>query len=94
MDFILELIAEIILEGTLEVCTTKSKKVPMVLRFFAGLILGVVYGGIFIGLLYVGIANNEPIAIGISFFFLVVTIAFMVKCYRAVKKKKNDAQIS
>lgn len=85
MDFIFEFIMDFmafILEKPLETGTNKSKKILTFLRFLAGLILGVVYGGIFIGILYVGIANNEPIAIGIAFFFLVAAIAFFVKCYR------------
>ena len=94
MEFIFELIMELILEGTVGVCTSKSKKVPIILRLLAGFILGVLYGGIFIGLFYAGITNNELIVVGISFFFLVATIVFLVKSYRSVKKNNNDTGIS
>lgn len=94
MEFILELLIEIVLEGTVEVSMTKSKKVPIVLRFIAGLIVGVLYGGIFIGFLYAGINNRSLLMIGISILFLIVTMAFFIKTYRTVNKKKNDRESS
>lgn len=90
MEFILELLIEIILEGTVELSMTKSKKVPVVLRFLAGLIIGVLFGGIFIGLLYAGIHNRSLLMIGIAILFLVLTMAFFIKTYRTVNKKKSD----
>lgn len=90
MEFIMELLIEIILEGTVEVSMTKSKKVPIVLRFLAGLIVGVLFGGIFIGLLYAGINNRSPLMIGIAILFLILTMVFFIKTYRTVNKKKSD----
>lgn len=90
MEFIMELLIEIILEGTVGLSMTKSKKVPIVLRFLAGLIVGVLFGGIFIGLLYAGINNRSLLMIGISILFLIVTMAFFIKTYRTVNQKKSD----
>lgn len=90
MDFVVELIMEILLEGTVEVCVTKSKKVPIVLRFLAGLILGALYGGIFMALFYVGVSNDEPVVIVIALLLLIVSIGFFIKSYRAVRKKRSD----
>lgn len=90
MDFVVELITEILLEGTVEVCVTKSKKVPIVLRFLAGLILGALYGGIFMALFYVGVSNDEPVVIVIALLLLIVSIGFFIKSYRAVRKKRSD----
>ena len=89
MDFVVELITEILLEGTVEVCVTKSKKVPIVLRFLAGLILGALYGGIFMALFYVGVSNDEPVVIVIALLLLIVSIGFFLKSYRAVRKKRS-----
>ena len=90
MDFVVELITEILLEGTVEVCVTKSKKVPIVLRFLAGLILGALYGGIFMALFYVGVSNDEPVVIVIALLLLIVSIGSFIKSYRAVRKKRSD----
>lgn len=90
MDFIMELLIEIILEGTVGLSMTKSKKVPIVLRILAGLIVGVLYGGIFIGFLYAGIHNRSLLMLGIAILYLIVTIAFFIKTYRTVNKKKSD----
>ena len=69
---------------------TKSKKVPIVLRFLAGLILGALYGGIFMALFYVGVSNDEPVVIVIALLLLIVSIGFFIKSYRAVRKKRSD----
>ena len=90
MDFIMELLIEIILEGTVGLSMTKSKKVPIVLRILAGLIVGALYGGIFIGFLYAGIHNRSLLMIGIAILFLILTMAFFIKTYRTVNKKKSD----
>lgn len=90
MEFIMELLIEIILEGTVGLSMTKSKKVPIVLRFLAGLIVGVLFGGIFIGLLYAGINNRSPLMIGSAILFLILTMVFFIKTYQTVNKKKSD----
>ena len=90
MDFIMELLIEIILEGTVGLSMTKSKKVPIVLRILAGLIVGALYGGIFIGFLYAGIHNRSLLMIGIAILFLILTMAFFIKTYRTVNNKKSD----
>ncbi len=94
MDSILELVMEFLLEGTVEVCMTKSKKVPILLRFLAGVILGVVYGGLFLVFLSIGIANNEPVVIGFAILFFVLILAWFTKSYLTIRKKKNNKEIS
>ena len=89
MDFIVELLMEIILDGTLEVSTMKSKKVPLVVRLLAGIVVLGLYGGLLMAFLYVGIHNQSPVFIGISLVLMIVIIAFFVKFYRTVKTKNN-----
>ena len=93
MDFIMELLVEIILDGTIEVCNTKTKSVPVFLRVLAGLIVGAFYGGLFMVFLYLGIANRSLVVIGISILFLVTSVAFLIKSYRAVRKKKREREV-
>lgn len=93
MEFIMELLLEIILDGTVEVCITKSKRVPVLLRILAGLVVGAFYGGLFMAFLYVGIANRSLVVIGISIFFLIASVAFLIKSYRAVRKKKREREV-
>lgn len=90
MEFILELVLEIVLDGTVEVIKSQSKKVPVFLRFIVSFILVLLSGGIFIGLLWVGIVNNDLIVIGISLCFLIVAMTFLFKAYQGVKRKKSD----
>ncbi len=44
MELLLEIIMDLLLDGSFEIVT--EKKVPMVLRVIAGMILAVVYGGL------------------------------------------------
>lgn len=94
MDFILELLFEIILDGSIELCETESKKVPGVLRLLAGLIVGAVYVGLLILFLWVGITDRSPVMLGMAVVFLIVTVAFGVKFYRAFRKRKNNRESS
>ena len=88
MDFILELLFEIILGGSIELCETE-KKVPVVLRLLAGIIVGVVYVGLLLLFLWIGITDRSPVMLGMAFVFLIVIVAFGVKFYRAFSKRKN-----
>lgn len=52
MDFLLELLFEIILEGTLELGT--NRKIPLVLRILALLVILALFGGITVLILFAG----------------------------------------
>ena len=93
MDFILELLFEIILGGSIELCETE-KKVPVVLRLLAGIIVGVVYVGLLLLFLWIGITDRSPVMLGMAFVFLIVIVAFGVKFNRAFSKRKKNRESS
>lgn len=86
MDFVFELLFEIILEGCIEV--TEEKKVPFILRILCAVLLVVFYGGLIGILLFVAISNQS----GAMFFVtgivaLIILIGFIYE-YKKIKKKK------
>ena len=87
MDFIFELLFEIILEGCIEL--TEEKKVSLILRILCAFLLVVFYGG-FIGiLLFVAISNQSGLMLFITVIVaLIILITFVYK-YRIIKKNNN-----
>lgn len=86
MDFVLEFLFEIILEGCLEI--TEEKKVPLILRILCAVILVIVYGGMVGILLYVGISNQSLLLLFIAVFVAsIIPIAFVYK-FKKIKKNK------
>lgn len=76
MDMILELLFEIIIDGSLELVT--HKKVPLIIRIFAGILVFAVYGGL-IGLcFFFGIQNSQPILIVIGIIILLLTFLLLI----------------
>lgn len=79
MDFIMEFLLEIILDGALESIT--EKKIPLLIRIFAALILLVFYLGFGGCLLYIGISEKNGLITGIAiFWFLLITYVIIRKC--------------
>lgn len=79
MDFIMELLLEIILDGALESIT--ERKIPLLIRIFAALVLLVFYLGFGGCLLYIGISKKDGMFTGISIFlFLMITCLIIKKC--------------
>lgn len=84
MDLILEVLFEIIIEGSLELVS--HKKVPLISRIIAGIIVLAVYGGLIGLFFFFGIQNSQPILIVIGIIILLITIF-------AIKKKIKERRI-
>lgn len=87
MDFVFELLVEIILEGCIGVA--KEKKVPLILRILCVILLVVFYGG-FIGiLLYIAVSEQSVAMIFITgIVALIILFGFIYK-FREIKKNKE-----
>ncbi len=84
LDIVFEILFEIIFEGFIEIAG--AKKVPMILRILATLIVGAFYiviSGIFI---FIGIKQEQPIIIIIGIFIFALCAALLVK---QIKKRAN-----
>ncbi|MDE7298293.1 MAG: hypothetical protein K2N94_05630 [Lachnospiraceae bacterium] len=84
MDFIIEFVLTIILEGTME--AVGEKRLPMYVRVIAALLLLVLYFGLGGLLMYEGIKNRSGLIIGIAVFVLVIFAWAVVSKYREIKK--------
>lgn len=79
MDFIIEILLEIILDDALESVT--EKKIPLPIRIFVALVLLVFYLGFGGCLLYIGIAKKNGMMTGIAiFWFLMIACVIIRKC--------------
>lgn len=85
MEFIMEILIEIIFEGALELST--KKKIPMFFRVLAAVFLLAVYIGLGGILLYVGIINKSGFVIAVAIGLLVIVAVVVVRKYREMKKK-------
>ena len=88
MDFILEFLFEIILEGTIAI--TEERKVPFILRFICGVIIGVFYAGLIGVLLTVAISNKSPLMIFVTILIAVLVLYAFIHKYKEFKKNKTD----
>ena len=96
MEIIMEILLELILEGSVEVLTggssekTKGKTGFLILRILAALILLLVYGGL-IGLCgYLAVVSKSWIAGLIGCLILLITVAAGISLYRKVKNRKKS----
>lgn len=89
MEFVLELIFEIIIEGTIEIGT--SKKVPLPIRIIALLIFLLIYGAILgvIAMVGIGVWQDGNTSLSLMVFGLDVVIALLVVCWIVKQYKKN-----
>ena len=89
MEFVLELIFEIIIEGTIEIGT--SKKVPLPIRIIALLIFLLIYGAILgvIAMVGIGVWQDGNTSLSFMVFGLDVLIALLVVCWIVKQYKKN-----
>ncbi len=88
MDLLLEIIADILLDGSLEIFT--DKKMPMWLRIIAGSILAVVYGGLTVlGIILTvsGIRNADVALILLGLCLSGLMVAFAIMLYRKLRKR-------
>lgn len=88
MEFIFEFLFELILEGTIELGT--SRRVPPVVRILALLVVMAVFGGLTVLLVVVGISmlqeNNIPAAV---FFFAIGALILSGAVYAILKRWKR-----
>ena len=84
MELILEILFDLIVEGSVE--AVGEKKVPLVLRILAAIVLIVVFGGLVVVLLYIGISEKNWIVAVLG-----VGIALMIglAVLRTVKKHRR-----
>lgn len=66
MEFVMEFLLELILDGSVEIATAESKKIPMPVRIIAALIVTVPYLAICGLILWIGIKNRQPLMFVLS----------------------------
>lgn len=84
MDFIFEILFELILEGCIEVAG--EKKVPIVLRVLCAVVLGVFYLGLVGVFFYAAIKNQSAALCFIAAFVALLVLAAVAVKYRKWKK--------
>ena len=88
MEFIFELLFEIIVEGSLELST--HKKVPMPLRILALGVFGFIYGGLVFLLFVTGVdayREGNPVA---AVLLIAVSLGLVVGCIYMTRKKFKE----
>lgn len=94
LEFIIELVIELIVDGGIEL--TKSKKVSKWIRYPIVAIAGIVTIGIlgFMLLLGYGLLDETAlgglIILGLTLLLLILTIRKLIKVYKEVKEEKNN----
>lgn len=89
MDFLFELLFEIIIEGGLELGT--CRKVPLIVRIIALILFLAVYGFIVTALFLCGCSALQKQQIGSGIFLIAVAAGVAVGCiYMIVKKFKEN----
>ena len=89
MEFIAELILELVIDGTIELGT--SKKVILPIRILALLIFLLIYGAVIgvIALVGIGVWQDGNVALGIMVFGLDVLIVMSVGYWIVKQYRKN-----
>lgn len=92
MEFIFEMVLELILEGTLEI--SKNRKVPKIIRYPLIFFIVLLFLGVILLIFYTGVLAYQKINkicgiifISIGIIFFVVSIVKFKKLY--LKKKSN-----
>ena len=92
MEFIFEMVLELILEGTLEI--SKNRKVPKIIRYPLIFFIVLLFLGVILLIFYTGVLAHQKINkicgiifISIGIIFFVVSIVKFKKLY--LKKKSN-----
>ena len=88
MDFLFEFLFELVFEGMME--TAKSKKVPMVIRIIAGVLVSAFLLAVIGVIVLVGILSfkdNKPFGVIMFILAIIFTIALILKIVKYIKKK-------
>ena len=88
MEFIIELLFEIIVEGSLELGS--HRKVPMPLRILALAVFGVIYGGLVFLLFASGIDAYQAGNLAAAVLLIVVSVGLLVGCVYMIRKKFKE----
>lgn len=88
MDILFEFLFELVFEGMME--TAKSKKVPMVIRIIAGVLVSAFLLAVIGVIVLVGILSfkdNKPFSVIMFILAIIFTIALILKIVKYIKKK-------
>lgn len=88
LDFILEIIFEILIEGCFEIAG--KKKHSIILRFICGLIIGLIYGGLICLFLFLSIQNKSILLFIITCFIALIFIYAFICKYKKIKNKNHQ----
>ena len=84
MDFILEIIFDLIVEGSIG--AVGDKKVPILFRILAAVLLIVVFGGVVGVCIFIGINEKDPVPIILG---VVVLLLIIGAVWRTVKRHRK-----
>lgn len=88
MDILFEFLFELVFEGMME--TAKSKKVPMVIRIIAGILVSAFFLAVIGVIVLIGILSfkdNKPFSVIMFILAIIFTIALILKIVKYIKKK-------
>lgn len=89
MDFLIELIGDILIEGSFELAT--SKRISKWIRYPILSILIIFYSVIILGILFIGI-NSINENFWLSIFLIVVSLLLFIGTIFAIKRKLNSKE--
>lgn len=88
MDILFEFLFELVFEGMME--TAKSKKVLMVIRIIAGVLVSAFFLAVIGVIVLIGILSfkdNKPFSVIMFILAIIFTIALILKIVKYIKKK-------
>lgn len=89
MDFFIELIGELLIEGSFELAT--NKKVSKWIRYPLLGVLIILYSIIMFGILFIGI-NSINENFWVSIFLIVISLVLFIGTIVAIKRKLNSKE--
>ena len=90
MEVFIEFVFDVVVEGCLNLIA--NKKIPFIFRILMGMVLGLVFGGLFlllITLMFLSLRSHDYI-VAFILFFIVLAYSFFV--YKAFKLKIKEAR--
>jgi peptidoglycan/LPS O-acetylase OafA/YrhL len=85
MELLFDLLAEFILEGSVEVLG--SKKAPLALRIAAAVVLVAVFLGLIVFFFAIGITDKNPVMLVLAVVFLLVFVVLIRKFGKKIKER-------
>ena len=89
MDFLIELIGDVLIEGSFELAT--NKKVSKWIRYPILSLFIIFYSAIILGILFIGI-NSINENFWLSIFLIVVSLVLFIGTIVAIKRKLNSEE--